>query len=447
MPQARQDYLVLGLGASGRAAARLLLAKGLSVAAADSRFADLADDREVSNLLTQGLQLLSDRLPISHYCYDALVVSPGVPPDHPIYQAAVQQGLPVCGEIELACRYLKSHQRLLAITGTNGKTTVTGLVAHVLQTCGYPARAVGNIGTPLSDVVQTVSENEILVVELSSWQLETLSSQVIDAGIILNITPDHLDRHGTMEAYAKAKLQLGHCLKREGEWYIHDATAAQFSHLLAVYPAYHSYGYRSGSRLYCDKNGVYFDERLEYDVSEHYRGLLSHDVENEMAAFALCRHIGVTAQQYRHAIETFVKPPHRVEFVCERRGVRYFNDSKGTNIDAVIKAVASMRGDIVLIAGGKDKGSAYTPWLEHFADRVRLICAIGEAAPLIHQQLSHRLPVEMMTSLEEAVRRAASIATQGDNVLLSPGCASYDMFENYAHRGREFVTCVHHLPE
>lgn len=454
-------FFVLGLGESGRAAARFLLKQGSPVVGVDARADILVTDPQIEQLMAEGMYLLNDDPCPSTVGFDAVIVSPGVSPKHPLCKQARQNGLEVIGEIELACRHLyhESHaakflfqpargiqRRVIGITGTNGKTTVTLLVTHVLNTCGIPARSVGNIGDPLIAAVEDTT-NEVLVVELSSWQLETMTSKVFSAGVVLNITPDHLDRHETMEKYARAKFALGHCLRDEGTWFVYDATARDYADILRDFPAHSTYGYSSNADLHCDTNGVYAAQKLEYFLPDMYRGMLSHDVENEMAAYTLCRPFGVTGAQFRSAAQTFKKPPHRNELVRIRRGVGYYNDSKGTNIDAVIKAIASVQGTCILIAGGKDKGNAYTPWLEAFENRVRLICAIGEAAPQIKEQLSHRVPVEIFPSLKDAVERAAAEAKRDENVLLSPGCSSYDMFENYAHRGKEFTMCVNQLPE
>ncbi len=446
----QQKILVVGLGASGRAAARFLLGRGDLVVGVDAKASMLGADPEIRLLQQQGLQVYEEGHPLKVSDFNQLVVSPGVPPSHPLYRDARSSEVEVIGEIELACRNIK--QPMLGVTGTNGKTTVTLLVTHVLNAYGISAKAVGNVGVPLISMVDCdVAADEVLVVELSSWQLETMQSKVLNAAVVLNITPDHLDRHFSMEEYVHAKFRIGQCLKPHGCWFIQDLAAREFQQQLDCgikqYPSFSTYGYTDHADLRCDQNGVLFHETLEYYLPLRYRGFISHDAENEMAAYCLCRGFGVTAAQFCEAAATFQKPPHRNELVRICRGVSYYNDSKGTNVDAVMKAVSSMRGTSILIAGGKDKGASYDAWLRVFEGKVRYICAIGEAAPLIQQQLDGAVSVEIFPTLQQAVIRAAQEAKSGENVLLSPGCASYDMFDDYAHRGREFIKCVQSLPE
>ncbi|MDP1835860.1 MAG: Mur ligase family protein [Chlamydiales bacterium] len=413
-----QKYLILGLGSSGQAVARFLLSRSHQVTAVDSKAKELGQKPHIVELCQQGLQVLSEQEPLDLGSFTSLIVSPGVPPTHPLYQQAMAAGLEIIGETELACGYLS--QRMIGITGTNGKTTVTLLVTHVLNACGFKAHAVGNVGVPLISMVETAAPQDILVIELSSWQLETMCSKVLDAAVVLNVTPDHLDRHHNMENYARAKFAISRCLKADGIWMAHADISKEFSDILGEYQPHVSY------------------EELNS---------ASHDAENNLAAFALCRHFGVSSADFLHAAESFVKPPYRNQLVRTYRGVNYYNDSKGTNLDAVMKAVTSVQGNCILIAGGRDKGSSFTPWLPVFEGRVRHICAIGESANKIKEELSHRVPVTTFESLQQAVTYAAAMAKAGENVMLSPGCSSYDMFENYAHRGDEFNKCVFGLED
>lgn len=399
--------LILGLGLSGTATAEFLLNRSESVAAFDSK----APSLDLERLKKKGLSVCSDQETFDWTPISKVIASPGFPPSHPIYQEALKRKLEVIGEAELAFQNLTNPT--IGITGTNGKTTVTLLTAHVLNFCGMQARAVGNIGQPLISLVDRISPDTILVTELSSWQLETLQSQVLDVAVVLNITPDHLDRHGTMEDYAQAKFRIGLCLKPQGTWYVHASVFEAFYGLLKRYhkPAF-------------------------------YEAVGTHDDENERAAFLLCQHFGVTQQQFNKAIKTFQKPHYRNQLIRIHHGVRYYNDSKGTNIDAVIKAVNSVEGKCILIAGGRDKGSSFAQWIDPFKGRVCLICAIGEAAAKIQRELSSHIPVQTFPTLEEATHYASLQAATGDNVILSPGCSSFDMFDNYEHRGREFDRIV-----
>lgn len=442
-----KKVLVIGLGISGRSAARFLLNRGAKVTAIDKNLELINTHAEVIELVQDGMSALHESEPCDIHHYNLVVVSPGVPPSNVHYSAAKKAGIEIIGEIELACRYIK--QPVLAITGTNGKTTTTLLVAHVLNECGKPARALGNVGVPLTKELDNDSfdiENNIIVLELSSFQIDTLNSKVVDVGVILNITPDHLDRYRTIDEYATSKLSLRNCLKPKGQFYIYEKIYHDFKHLLSNYQS-NTYGYSSSNILYTDKENVYFEKNIEYILPVNFRGLESHDVENMMAAYAICKSMGVTAQEFLKAYSTFKKPSHRLEFVRSFKDIAYYDDSKGTNLDAVIRAVNTLKHEIILIAGGVDKGAAYTPWISAFAGKVKCIFAIGQASKKMKDDLSSSLLVEERPSLEEAVKDATAFAKPGQIVLLSPGCSSFDMFRDYAHRGEEFKRIVNALEE
>ncbi len=420
--------LVLGLGISGRAAAEFLLKKGHRVMGLDDRptcFESLSD------LTGKGLEVVSSPADLEWEAVELLVVSPGVPPSHPVYREALGRRIEVIGEAELAFQNLK--QRAVAITGTNGKTTVTLLVEHIFNAAGVKALSLGNVGNPLTLYLLNPDPDAVLVVELSSYQLETMRSAAFDAGVILNITPDHLDRYPSMEAYAQTKCRLQQLMKpgSDGHFFVSEQVKREFSHCLGA-----------GYQVYCS-----FGESIESILPLEYRERGGHDIENAMAAWALCRCFGVTREQFCEGLKTFQKPRHRIEFVADIGGVRFFDDSKGTNIDAVVHAVKAMKGPVILIAGGVDKGASYLPWKAAFADRVKRIIAIGQAAPKIYQELNPFFEMEIVDSLTTAVERSFSDAAEGDSVLLSPGCSSFDMFRDYAHRGEEFQKEVFSIKE
>lgn len=437
-----QKILILGLGLSGKSAARYLLKRGAHVWGVDQS-KEIDTQAEICDLKSLGLNVLHEKELPSAKNFDRVVVSPGIPSTHPLYRSALDLGTEILGEVELACRHLTN--RCVAITGSNGKTTTTLLVEHALSFSGIPAKAVGNIGIPLTEAVDKVASDDVIVLELSSWQLETLHSKVIDAGVILNITPNHLDRHLTMENYAAAKFNLKNCLKKGRTLYMGHRCLLEFPHLINE-SKIETYGYSPSCTYYCDQSAVKKNQSMGFVLPEEYRGKISHDVDNMMAAYALCREMGLSGEQFAASLPSFKKPPHRIEFVKKIKGVAYYDDSKGTNLDAVAKAVASMQGPTILIAGGMHKGAAYTPWLEAFGEKVRCICAIGQAAEQIKSELGAKVCVETFMTLEGALTHAASIAKEGENVLLSPGCSSYDMFTNYEHRGDEFKRIVHALP-
>jgi len=380
----KKTALVLGYGISGRSAEQFLLSHGAHVFVVDDR-----------------LKLGYDGP------FDLLVPSPGVPPKHPLYQKAVKLGLPVVGEAELALQAL--DQTVLGITGTNGKTTVTELTAHVLNHCGVPAAALGNNGRPLTEWALK-GDDRVVVAELSSYQLETMSSQTLDLAVILNISPDHLDRYDTLEAYAAAKFRIQDCVKET----------------LLTHPTL----VRNGCVSY-----------LSQDLGDPK----SFEDENRHAAYSLVRPFGITTDQFHEAEKSFCKPPHRMEFIAEVRGVRYYNDSKGTNIDAVIKAVDSLPGNIYLIAGGKDKGDTYTPWISAFSEKIAAIGLIGEAAEKIERELAKAVPTKRCETLDQAFAHCQSLAGPGDTVLLSPGCSSFDQYRSFEDRGEEFRRLVKNI--
>jgi UDP-N-acetylmuramoylalanine--D-glutamate ligase len=424
--------LILGMGMSGRSAAKLLLHEGYQVHGLDKNY---------ESIHFHGITVSSDQEPLDLTPFDIMVISPGIPFTHPIYLAAKKQRIEIIGEVELACRFIKNP--FYAITGTNGKTTVTLLVTHILNEAGIPAKALGNIGTPMAADLEVI-KNEIIIAELSSYQLETMTSRVIDAGVILNITPDHLDRYSSMEEYAKAKIHMKNCLKPGGELYVFEKVIQDFGQLFDGFKP-RSYGYSSDCDYFIQENNFRNKENIEWLLPICYRRGVSHDIENIMAAYLLCMEAGVGAEEFLKGLETFKKPAHRIEFVRRWKDINYFNDSKGTNIDAVIRAVDTMEGPVVLIAGGVDKGSTYHPWLDAFQQKVKCVCVIGEAADKIAKEISDTYTVKKFNSLEDAVKHASEIAQPGENVLLSPGCSSFDMFRNYAHRGEEFKRIVNDL--
>ncbi|MCE2983299.1 MAG: UDP-N-acetylmuramoyl-L-alanine--D-glutamate ligase [Parachlamydia sp.] len=426
--------LILGMGISGRSAARFLTAKGANVCGVDKNALQLSTHPDIVSLKNFCLVDESDCPPLRNF--NLAVLSPGINSEHPLVRQAMQEGVEVVGEIMLGCRY--AWQKILGITGTNGKTTVTLLVTHALNAAGLPAKALGNVGVPFSQELLSAQPDDIFVLELSSYQLEQLEGAFLDQGVLLNITPDHLDRYKSMDDYAQAKLRIASCMKPSRKLWIEEKSYGNYT---ASVPSSNRYGYHSGCALYTDLHHLYFEGR-SFVLPPGLQGKKSHALENFLAAFALCQSQGVTYAQFAASYASFKMPSHRIEFVLEKEGVRYYDDSKGTNIDAVLRAVESIEGKLILIAGGVDKGSSYTTWIEPFKNKVKCICAIGQAAGKIESQLAHAIPVTSFATLEEAVSGAARLALKGEAVLLSPGCASYDMFKDYAHRGDVFQQYV-----
>lgn len=438
----KNKTLVLGLGVSGRAAAEFLLKQGDQVLGIDSNRDLLKTSEELRQLHAKGLQFQHDSDPVNWTAIARVVVSPGVSPQHPIYQGAKERNI-ATGEAELALPYF--DKPLVAVTGTNGKTTVTLLVEHILNAAGIKVKALGNVGTPLCAHLLQPSSDEAYVVELSSFQLETMTTPVFEAAALLNVTPDHLDRYANIEEYAKAKFHLQFLLKGNGPFFVQAGTAAAFSSMVSK--DIQTFAVDGPADLYTDRHSVYYREKIEFLMPDDYRKMGVHDHENALAAWALCRPFSIDNEQFCKALATFKKPAHRIEFVREVDGIFYYDDSKGTNIDAVIQAVKAMNGPVILIAGGIDKGASYLLWKEHFVDKVKQIIAIGQAAPKIYKELNPYFNIKLADTLAAAVQTASHDAASGDFVLLSPGCSSYDMFRDYVHRGEEFQRQVQSIEE
>lgn len=438
-----KKVLVVGMGMSGRSAAHFLLRHGARVTGVDRDENLLKTHPEIQKLVEEGLLVQKDRDLANCQEYEWVVVSPGIAPSHPLVQSSRERGIPIMGEIELGCRSVKNP--IVGITGTNGKTTVTLLVTHVLNACGYRAKALGNVGVPFTQELMKLPSDVEIVLELSSYQIDTLDQRVLDAGLLLNITPDHLDRYGTMEAYAHSKCRLEQCIKPGRSLYVEERAWNEYRSLFSMPEKIRLYGYSERCFLFTDLVSVFRGGKKEFDLPAELKNKRSHDLENMMAAFAICSEKEITGDDFVSAWQSFKKPSHRIEFVMEHQGVRYYDDSKGTNLNAVERAVQSLDGKIILIAGGVDKGAPYVPWIEVFRNKVKYICAIGQAAVKIHEQLALHYPVIIFESLKEAVHHSARLAESGDIVLLSPGCSSFDMFKDYAHRGEEFQRIVKEL--
>ena len=422
----------MGMGKSGQAAYHFLQAQGHNPVGTDANL------NLLNKLQEEGLTVSpSPQVEL----FDQIVLSPGIPLTHELSLQAKKLGKEIIGEAELGLRSL--NQKVVGITGTNGKTTVTLLIEHILKESGQKAIALGNVGHPFTGYCLRPDPEEIVIAELSSYQLETLTSKVLDIGIVLNITPDHLDRYSSMEEYAASKSLIQNCMRSQSVLYINSEILKEFGRLFKE--PYRTFGTLSDAYLWTDKRVVKQLERVEFLLPDVYSQMGAHDSENVLAAWAVCKELGVDKEAFLSALATFKKPAHRIEFVKEIGGVFYFDDSKGTNIDATIKAVDAMSGAVILIAGGVDKGASYKIWKEKFAGKVRMIFAIGEAAGKIKQELLSDIIVHVVSSLEEAVEKAGKCARAGESVLLSPGCSSFDMFRDYTHRGEEFKRYVQML--
>lgn len=442
-----KKVLVVGLGKSGLAAALFLRRKGAQVTVSDVRSAQELG-RDIPALLEEGIMVeTGGHGSLTFRRQDLIVVSPGVPLDTPELAQARKFGPPILGEVELAARFLRGNT--LAITGSNGKTTSTSLCGEILAAGGLSVQVGGNIGVPVIALVDDSRDDGWSVLEVSSFQLETTEQFHPEIAVILNITPDHLDRHGSFENYVAAKERI-----------FANQTAEDALVLNADDDAASRCAVRARSRIFwfsrkrIIRQGAFVHEgtilfrETEQSAPEKILWLESiplkgdHNVENVLAAVCAARIAGVSSDAIRSAVEKFRAVEHRLEFVVNINGVEYYNDSKATNVDAAMKAIAAFPSRIHLILGGKDKNSDYRVMRPLLQERVRAVYTIGSAAEKIAAHIEGAAHIVNAGTLETAVAAASDAAEPGDVVLLAPACSSFDQFENYEHRGRVFKDLV-----
>jgi UDP-N-acetylmuramoylalanine--D-glutamate ligase len=444
-----KTVLVLGLGDTGLSCVRWLEKHGAKVRAADTREAPPA----LGTLQAEYPHVEVARgafTPALLAGVDAVVASPGVALREPVLAAALQGGIEVVGDIEIFGRELASRERtrVLGVTGTNGKSTVTALAGEMARAAGLRTVVAGNIGLPVLDVLDSPDGEsaELFVIELSSYQLETTSSLAFDAATVLNVTQDHLDRYDSMADYAAAKARIFmHCRTRVGNR--DDATSMEMTAGGAEVltfglgePTHRGEWGLDAGRAHLMRGPVELMGIDEVGIP----GL--HNAANALAAHALGSAIGLPLEPMAQAIREFKGLPHRVQLVAEARGVRFYDDSKGTNVGAAVAALEGFTEPVVLIAGGDGKGQDFSPLATAVATRARAVVLIGRDAPSIAQAFAHTgVPLRRASTLEDAVRAAFEAAKPGDAVLLSPACASFDMFRNYGHRGDVFSDAARSL--
>jgi UDP-N-acetylmuramoylalanine--D-glutamate ligase len=439
--------LVVGLGKSGVASALFLKARGAKVTVSDSKSpAELKD--AIPSLLDAGIAVeTGGHGERTFQGQDLIVVSPGVPVDAaPLVQARAL-GEKVIGEVELAAQFFPGQ--IIAITGSNGKTTTTTLTGEIVASGGFPGVVGGNIGTPAISLVDGAGRDTVAVLEVSSFQLETIETFRPKIAVILNITPDHLDRHRTFEAYTDAKARIFQNQQPNDFAVLNldDPTCAKLANRTKAQVFWFSRKkevdqgafLQDGRLLFRGPNGVQ-EVMLASEIP--LKGL--HNVENVLAAICAGTLLGIKPDQIRQAVHRFKAVEHRLQHIATIRGVEYYNDSKATNVDATIKALESFPANIHLILGGKDKGSDYTVLNDLLRQRVRRVYTIGAAAAKIESQIKGTEIVHAET-LENATRQAAASAKPGDIVLLAPACASFDQFRSYEHRGQVFADVVRTL--
>lgn len=465
---------VVGLGKSGISVVRLLSELGSRI---------FVNDIKSLREIKQSLQSLEDRVerifpdghpPQAFEEADMVVVSPGVPLKTQALLSVAKRGIPVLGEIELSWQILnllRRNVKIFGITGTNGKSTTSTLTYEFLKRDGRNVKLAGNIGFPMAEVVLQLLtgslELDYLVLELSSFQLEGIKRFRANYATILNITADHMDRYSQIEEYIRAKARIFENMEEQDFLVLNSDDSSTLTLIELLREGYIKRG-KLPQILYFSRlrrvYGAYLDnhciryvpiENLESSVIEEFENTVLdtnsfkikgvHNIENVMASSLLALLAGVKGESIKAVVQEFRGLPHRMEFVREIDGVRFYNDSKGTNVDAVRKSLESFSGNVILIAGGRDKEGDFKSLREIVKKTVKALILIGEAKQKIREALSELVPIYLESDMEQAVRRAKDIAKAGDVVLLSPGCASFDMFRNFEHRGDTFKEIVNSL--
>lgn len=450
MEVAGKKVLVFGSGISGIGAAGLLEERGAEVILYDGNekldqqaiLEQLGEESKTKVILGAFPEELLDAL-------DMVIISPGVPTDLPIVNKMHEKEIPVIGEIELA--YLLGRGEVLAITGTNGKTTTTALLGEIMKNACESVFVVGNIGNPYTTVVDETRDDSVIVAEMSSFQLESIDTFRPKVSAILNLTPDHLNRHHTMEAYIQAKMNIAKNQTEEDVCVLNyeDEVLKKFGEEVKADVLYFSSRRRLDKGIYLENGNIIYknpEDCLVCNVNE-LKLLGTHNFENVMAAVAMAAAYGVPMEKIRESIKAFAGVEHRIEFVAEKGGVAYYNDSKGTNPDAAIRGIQAMNRPTVLIGGGYDKDSDYKEWIQSFDGKVKRLVLIGQTKEKIAEEAKECgfYDITMADTFEEAMDICIRIAQPGEAVLLSPACASWGMFKNYEERGDKFKEIVNSL--
>ena len=442
-----KNILVVGMGKSGKAAIKALLSFGAKVSAQDSNTADKMDSEFIAYLEKNAVQTNFGEKPHDMSIYDMLVLSPGVPPTLDFIVEAKNSGAEIIGELELA--YRLTQGKYVAITGTNGKTTTTTLVGEIFKASGRHTAVVGNIGNPVVTEAINSQPQDWMVAEVSSFQLETVHDFKPVVSAILNLTPDHLNRHKTMEAYGAAKAAV-----------FANQTADEY--LVINYDDKTCYSLAKN----CEATLVPFSRKVELEYGAYLRGdtlvvnngktieticrasdlkiIGDHNIENALAAAAICYWAGIDVGTISQTIKDFPGVEHRIEFCREIAGAKYYNDSKGTNVDASVIAIKALKENIILIAGGDGKAQDFTDLANHLNGPVKALVLLGRDAPIIEKsaRAAGFTNIYNEPDMAAVVKKCHELAKPGDNVLLSPACASWDMYKSYEVRGEDFKNCV-----
>lgn len=448
-----QKVLVVGTGISGIAAAELLQSKNVDTVLFDgNKELDVNKLYEKAPKLKEMPIILGELTEEQMHEFGVAVLSPGVATDLPMVERLRAQNVAIWGEIELA--YYFGKGRLIAITGTNGKTTTTALTGAIMKNYYKDVRIVGNIGIPYTSEAATMTDDTVTVAEISSFQLETIHDFCPEVSAILNITEDHLNRHHTMECYIKTKEDITRNQTKDQVCVLNyeDEVLRSFGESAPAKVVYFSSHRKLDNGFYLEGEDIYYavDGQRTHVINVNELNLLGrHNYENVMAACAMSVNFGVPMDKIVEVLKTFQAVEHRIEYVTEKRGVKFYNDSKGTNPDAAIQGIRAMNRPTFLIGGGYDKQSEYDEWIEAFDGKVKKLVLIGQTAEKI-ENCAHRhgfMDTVRKDTFEEAIQYCYDNAKSGDAVLLSPACASWGMFPNYEERGRIFKEYVRNLEE
>ena len=435
---------IIGMARSGLAAALLAARFGGHPFVSDSASADKVND-SITKLTTAGIPFETGGHTERLLDCDYLILSPGVPLTLDIIRTARDRGIPCFSELEFASWVCKA--RIIAVTGSNGKTTTTTLIGAMFKNAGFPTEVCGNIGRPFSDIADSLADSGVAVVEVSSYQLETIADFRPKVALILNLQQDHLERHGSFDNYKKAKYRIAEN-QRESDYLIVNQGDAEIEskaiETMATRLTF-SISPRNGATTFIEDGWLHAkvaDETLRIVKVDDIRIKGRHNLQNVAAAVLTATLFDISSSQIAATLKNFAGVEHRQEPVGSVAGVLFVNDSKATNVDATIVALQSMTTPVYLICGGRDKGFPYTPWLKEGKGKIKGLVAIGEAKEKIFAELGRSFPTQFADTLEAAVLKAFDQAEPGDTVLLSPGCASFDMFENFEARGRAFKDAV-----
>jgi UDP-N-acetylmuramoylalanine--D-glutamate ligase len=447
MEFSHRKVVVVGLGATGKATALFLQEKGAQLTVSEVRGKE-ALEPVISTLSSQGIAVETGGHRLETFLRaELIVVSPGVPLDSAPLRAAAERGIEIISEIELASRSI--HTPLIAVTGTNGKTTTVNLIAEIFRASGKKIFLGGNVGTPLIEYVRNGEAADYLIIEISSFQLEGIRAFKPFISVLLNIDYDHLDRYASYEDYiaAKARIFMNQSAREYAVLNADDPEVQKLSSAINATTLYFSCGKEVPQGISSRDNYLYYHNgtgTTRFTLAPLYlKGI--HNLHNIMAATVVSTLCGCPPQSIEHTIEHFKGLPHRLELFQETRNIKFYDDSKATNVGSVVRALEALEPPLILIAGGKDKGGSYRPLRPLIKDKVKVLILLGEAKEKMYQELSSLTHTLLADTFEEAVKQSLQHASPGDTVLLSPACSSFDMFKSYEERGETFKTLINTL--